>query len=180
MTDRDGAPLTLRDGRQVQIRPIRAGDGAALEAAFQHLSARSKQLRFGSAPQSLGPVALRHLIDSVDGVDHVAFAAFDDADRLVGVARILRYPHEPDTLDVGMVVADDYQGAGLGQVLGQLLAAHRPRPARRIVTAVDSENRRVLGLFRAFGAAPTWTSSGIIVELPDEEAGAAPAPGPSD
>ncbi|WP_041369065.1 GNAT family N-acetyltransferase [Nakamurella multipartita] len=181
MTDRDGAPLTLRDGRQVQIRPVRAGDSAALAAAFGHLSARSKQLRFGSAPQTLSAAALRHLIDSVDGVDHVAFAAFDTVDgaeQLVGVGRILRYPDDPDILDVGMVVADDYQGAGLGQVLGQLLAEHRPRPARRIVTAVDSENRRVLGLFRAFGAAPTWTSAGMVIELPDYATDPGPVPDP--
>ncbi|HOZ60394.1 MAG TPA: GNAT family N-acetyltransferase [Nakamurella multipartita] len=178
MTDRDGAPLTLRDGRQVRIRPVRAGDSAALAAAFGHLSARSKQLRFGSAPQTLSAAALRHLIDSVDGVDHVAFAAFDDAEHLVGVGRILRYPDDRDTLDVGMVVADDYQGAGLGQVLGQLLADHRPRPARRIVTAVASENRRVLGLFRAFGAAPTWTSAGVVIELPDYATDPGPVPDP--
>jgi GNAT superfamily N-acetyltransferase len=113
------------------------------------------------------PLALRHLIDSVDGVDHVAFAAFDDSGRLVGVARILRYPHDPDTLDVGMAVADDYQGAGLGHVLGYLLAAHRPRPAKRILTAVASDNKRVMSLLRAFGATPIWSGTGIVIELPD-------------
>lgn len=167
VTDMGGAGVTLRDGRQVWTRPIRAGDGVALEEAFQQLSARSKQLRFGSPPRTLGTAALGHLIDSVDGVDHVAFAAFDDSERLVGVARILRYPHDPDTLDVGMVVADDFQGAGLGHVLGYLLAAHRPRPAKRIVTAVAADNERVMSLFRAFGATPRWSGAGIEIELPD-------------
>jgi RimJ/RimL family protein N-acetyltransferase len=165
--DRDEAWVTLRDGRRVLTRPIRAGDGAALAAAFHQLSTRSKQLRFGSAPPTLPAAALRHLVDSVDGVDHVAFAAFDDSGRLVGVARILRYPHDPDTLDVGMAVADDYQGAGLGHVLSHLLAAHRPRPAKRIMTSVASDNNRVMRLFRAFGATATWTSAGIVIQLPD-------------
>ena len=89
------------------VRPIRPGDGDALVIAFEQLSAKSKQLRFGSAPHRLGAKTLRHLIDSVDGMDHVAFAAFDDAGRLVGVARILRYPHDPDPLDIGMVGPDD-------------------------------------------------------------------------
>lgn len=166
-TDIGGARVTLRDERQVVIRPIRPGDTAALALAFDRLSAQSKQLRFGSAPRTLGAAALRHLIDSVDGVDHVAFAAFDDAERLVGVARILRYPDDPDTLDVGMVIADDYQGAGLGHVLGYLLAVHRPRPAKRIVTTVAANNARVMSLFRAFGATPKWSSTGLEVELPD-------------
>lgn len=149
------------------IRPLGPGDGAALLDAFEQLSARSKRLRFGSAPRALGAPALRHLIDSVDGVDHVAFAAFDDSGRLVGVARILRDPMDPDTLDVGMAVADDYQGAGLGTVLSGLLAAHRPRPAKRILTAVAADNPQVLSLFRAFGAAAAWTPDGVLIELDD-------------
>lgn len=165
-TDRDGARVTLRDGRQVLTRPIRAGDGTALAAAFRQLSTRSKQLRFGSAPSTLSAAALRHFVDSVDGVDHVAFAAFDDSGRLVGVARILRYPQDPETLDVGMAVADDYQG-GIGHVLSHLLAAHRPRPAKRIMTSVASDNTRVMRLFRAFAATATWTSAGIVIQLPD-------------
>jgi hypothetical protein len=164
----DSAPVTLRDGRQVMIRPLRAGDGAALSEAFDQLSATSKRLRFGSPPGTLGAAALRHLVDSVDGVDHVAFAAFDDGGRLVGVARILRYPDDPDTLDVGMTVADDYQGAGLGHVLGHLLAANRPRPAKRIVTSVAAENDKVMSLFRAFGAAPARSGTRIVIELPDD------------
>lgn len=167
MDDRSPTPVTLRDGRQVLIRPIRAGDGAALADAFQQLSANSKRLRFGSAPRVLSAAALRHLVDSVDGVDHVAYAAFDDSERLVGVARILRYPDDPDTLDVGMVVADDYQGAGLGHVLGHLLATNRPRPAKRIVTSVSAGNEAVMSLFRAFGASPIRSDAGIVIELPD-------------
>ena len=165
--DEGSTPVMLRDGRQVLIRPIRAGDGAALADAFQQLSANSRRLRFGSAPRTLGAAALRHLVDSVDGVDHVAYAAFDDSERLVGVARILRYPDDPDTLDVGMAVADDYQGAGLGHVLGHLLAANRPRPAKRIVTSVAPENEPVMSLFRAFGATATRSGSGIVIELSD-------------
>lgn len=167
MTDPDGAGVTLRDGRQVFVRPIHAGDGAALTAAFERLSERSKQLRFGTAPHTLGTAALRHLIDSVDGVDHVAYAAFDDGARLVGVGRILRYPNDPETLDVGMVVADDFQGAGLGHVLGYLLAAHRPRPAKRILTHLAADSAPVTRLLRAFGADPKWTDEGTVIELPD-------------
>ena len=167
MTNRDEAWVTLRDGRSVLTRPVRADDGEALVAAFRELSTRSKQLRFGSAPRTLGAAALRHLIDSVDGVDHVAFAAFDGSGRLVGIGRILRYPQDPTTLDVGMVVADDYQGAGLGHVLSHLLAAHRPRPAKRIMTSVASDNERVVRLFRAFGATMTWTPDGMVIELSD-------------
>lgn len=163
MTDR----VRLRDGRSVLTRPLEPGDGAALAVAFKQLSTRSKHLRFGSAPSTLGPAALHHLVDSVDGVDHVAFAAFAESGRLVGVGRILRDPRDPDTLDVGMAVADDFQGNGLGSVLGRLLAEHRPRPAKRILTAVAADNPQVMNMFRAFGAPVVWTADGILVELTD-------------
>lgn len=167
VADAGGERETLSDGREVTVRPIRPGDGDALVEAFERLSARSKQLRFGSAPHALGASTLRHLIDSVDGVNHVAFAAFDDAARLVGVARILRYPDDPDTLDVGMVIADDYQDAGLGHVLGDLLATHRPRPAKRILTSVSADNSRVMSLLRSFGVTPEWSGTGVVIEIPE-------------
>lgn len=62
----------------------------------------------------------------MDGVDHVAFAAVDRSGRLAGVGGIQPDPGGPDTLDVGMAVADDYEGAGLGTELSRLLAALRP------------------------------------------------------
>ena len=171
--DVGGARVTLRDDRQVLIRAIRPEDGVALAAAFRKLSARSKQLRFGSAPRILGTSALRHLVDSVDGVNHVAFVAFETGDqgRLIGVARILRYPGDPDTLDVGMAVADDYQGAGLGHVLGHLLAVHRPRPAKRIVTQIAIGNDGPMRLLQALGGTPTRSGTRVVVELVDGHVG---------
>lgn len=165
-----GAVITLRDERRVLIRPVQAGDGDALAIAFQRLSPESQRARFGSAPRALGLAALRHLIDGVDGVDHVAFAAFDDEDptRLVAVARILRYEDDPDSLDAGITVADDYQGSGLGRVLAQVLAVHRPRPARRLVTQIAADNTRALALLAAFGEPQRRSEEGdLVVDFDD-------------
>jgi RimJ/RimL family protein N-acetyltransferase len=166
----DGAIVTLRDGRRVLIRPVRGGDGAALAAAFQRLSPESQRQRFGSAPHALGLRILRQLVDEVDGVDHVAFAAFltDDPDYLVGVGRILRYPTEPDTLDVGITVAEDYRGTGLGRILGELLAAHRPRPARIIRTQIAASNKPAMALLAIFGGSPRQSGDGdLVIEVND-------------
>lgn len=165
-----GGAFVLRDGRGVLVRPVHAGDSEALAAAFLRLSDESQRMRFGSAPRILTPAALRHLVGSVDGVDHVAFAAFADEDpgRLVGIGRILRYPDDPDTLDVGVTVADDYQGTGLGRILADLLAAHRPRPARRIVTQIAAANERAITLLAAFGVPPTRSADGdVVIEFSD-------------
>ncbi len=128
----------------------------------------------------------------MDGVDHVAFAAFapdvergDDRPedggeqvgpyhrehapgRIVGIGRILRYPGDPDSLDVAVTVADDYQGTGLGRALADLLAAHRPRPARRILTQIAAGNERALALLGSFGTAHRRSGDGdVVIEFRD-------------
>jgi len=160
--------VALRDGRRVSLRALIPTDRDALATAFARLSDESQQLRFGSVPHTLSDARLRQLVDAVDGIDHVAFVAFaeDDPDRLVGVARILRYPDDPETLDVGVTVADDYQANGLGHVLVQMLAAHRPRPSRRVVTQIATGNDRAMALLSAFGTPRRIGDGQIVIEFP--------------
>ena len=167
--------IMLRDQRSVLVRPVDSSDGAALATAFRRLSGDSQRSRFGSAPRTLGTAALRHLVDSVDKVDHVAFAAFaafadDEPERLVGVARILRYPEDPQSLDVGVTVADDYQSSGLGTILASLLADHRPRPARRVVTQIADWNHRAMSLLTAFGPPQRAEDGRLFIDLDDSGA----------
>jgi len=159
--------IVLGDRRRVLVRPVRSGDRDALAAAFLRLSSDSQHSRFGSAPSVLGRAALRQLVDSVDGVDHVAFAAFahHEPGRLVGVARILRYGDDPESLDVGVTVADDYQGSGLGTVFAGLLAEHRPRPARRVITEVAAGNRPAMSLLTAFGSPRRAIDGRVFIDL---------------
>jgi RimJ/RimL family protein N-acetyltransferase len=161
--------IMLRDHRHVLVRPVNSSDRDALATAFLRLSSESQRSRFGSAPRILGSAALRHLVDSVDGVDHVAFAAFaqHEPERLVGVARILRYPDDRESLDVGVTVADDYQGSGLGTVLASLLADHRPRPARRVITHVADGNHRAMSLLTAFGLPQRASDGRLFIDLND-------------
>ncbi len=178
--------ITLRDGRTVHLRALRHGDSPAVADAFSRLSEQSARWRFGAPPRKLNAAALHWLVDGVDGVDHVAFAAFvpasehssegsgpggADADRpprIVGVGRILRYPDDRDSLDVAITVADDYQGSGLGRALADLLAAHRPRPARRIHTQIAGGNERALALLGSFGTTHRRSRDGdVVIELQD-------------
>jgi RimJ/RimL family protein N-acetyltransferase len=141
--------VALRDGTTVTLRPLRSSDAPALAKAYEQLSVQARISRFGSPPAHLSGASLAHLVD-VDQRDHVAFVAVA-GERIVGVGRVMRYPDEPDTLDIAITIADEAQGQGLGRVLADLLAAHRPRPARRIVTAVQRENAAALRLLESFG-----------------------------
>lgn len=162
--------VLLRDRRRVLVRPLTPGDRDALAAGYARLSGASQRARFGAARRVLGQAALDHLVDSVDGVDHVAFAAFaqDGSETMVAVARILRYVDDPDSLDVGLTVADDYQDSGLGRALTVLLAAHRPRPANRIITQISDDNDRAMSLLAAFGAPRSAGNGLVVVDFRDE------------
>jgi RimJ/RimL family protein N-acetyltransferase len=167
----EGGQVTLDDGRTVCIRPLSSGDEPALAAAFHRLSEQSRVRRFGSAAPALTRQQLRHLVGSVDGEDHVAIAAFaeGDCDRMVGVGRLLRYPDDPQTLDVGITVADEYQGHGLGLALAQQLAVRRPAQARRIVTQVAAGNHAALRLLDVFGTVDHRSADGRVeVVLPGD------------
>jgi RimJ/RimL family protein N-acetyltransferase len=115
--------ITLRSGRKVAIRHIRADDGERLKAAFLALSPRSKYQRFLAAKPKLTETDTRYLVE-VDGVDHVALVATtaEDPDWIIGVARFVRLAEDPESAEFAIVVGDPYQGQGLGTELLEHLA----------------------------------------------------------
>ncbi len=145
----------LRDGGEVVLRPIRPEDAGALAAAFERLSAASRQRRFLAPVPELRPDVLRYLTD-VDQRDHLAWIAFDPAAPGrpgVGVARAIRLPGEPTVAEAAVTVVDAYQGRGLGTLLlGALGAAARAQGITTFRALVDAHNAPMLALLRELGA----------------------------
>ena len=111
------------------LRPIHADDKRLLEDGLRRLSAESVQRRFLSPKRSFSRTELRYLTE-VDGRNHVALVAEDPADserRLIAVARFVRLVGDPEAAEVAIVVADDWQGRGLGSQLSARLAAEARR-----------------------------------------------------
>ena len=92
------------------LRPLEPGEDAALLAVFDGLSARSRELRFLTAMNTLRPSVVRALTD-VDGCRHVAWLATVDG-RPAGIARYARIQDGP--ADLAFEVADAQQGRGAG------------------------------------------------------------------
>ena len=126
------------------IRPIRAEDKRMLADGLRRLSPESVQRRFLTPKRSFSRAELRYLTE-VDGRDHVALVAEDPTDperRLIAVGRFVRLQHEPEAADVAFTVADEWQGRGLGSVLGVHLAhLARNRGIRRFTATASSDNR---------------------------------------
>jgi L-amino acid N-acyltransferase YncA len=149
--------VTLTDGTEVRVRPIRPGDKRLLAAGLERLSEETIRRRFLVAKPSFSTTELRYLTE-VDGHDHVALVAVlaDDPERLIGVGRSVRLAARPDTAEMAIVVADAWQGHGLGSALAEALAdTARANGIRRLAAVMLGENqaarRLVLRIGRRLG-----------------------------
>jgi RimJ/RimL family protein N-acetyltransferase len=160
----------------VLLRPVRPADAAAISALFQGLSERSVWLRFFTLCPRLDRVvgwATEAHHDRRLGV--VAIAA--DTGRLIAHAGLERDPRQPDRAEFALVIADPYQGRGLGGVLlGRLVEAARRVGIRWLTAEVLANNHRMLSLLRhAPYPVSLRLSSGVVLA----ELATSPSPGTS-
>jgi len=157
--------ISLRDGLQVRVRPIRPADKAALSEAFQRLSEESRYQRFLSPMPELRPMDLVYLTE-VDHHDHEALVAFGLNGVAVGVARYVRWASQPEAAEFAVTVADDWQRRGLGTLLLDRLGARgRAEGVRRFTASVLAENHEMLGLLEKLGTFRVRRSAGAVVEV---------------
>lgn len=150
----------LRQGHAVTVRPVLPQD-AALEAAFvtQGLTATSRYLRFQTGVQQLPPAMLAYFTQ-VDYHHHFALVveSFEGGtQQQVADARFVRDGEDPLQAEFALVVADAWQGLGLGRrLLRQLLAVARAQGLRRLTGDVLRSNTRMAALAAAEGFKPRF------------------------
>ena len=125
------------------IRPIRPEDKALLADGLRRLSPESAQRRFLTPKRSFSRAELRYLTE-IDTVDHVALVAESPSTperRLIAVGRFVRLHDDPQAADVAFTVADEWQGRGLGSLLGKhLVHSALNRDIRRFTATMASDN----------------------------------------
>jgi acetyltransferase len=106
--------LAARDGRRVQVRPIRPEDAALELAFFDGLSERSRYQRFMQYLPHLPPKMLARFTQ-LDYDRELALAAIHGGEFIA----VGRYAPNPDgrTAEFALVVADAWQGQGIGRGL---------------------------------------------------------------
>jgi GNAT superfamily N-acetyltransferase len=139
----------LHDGRTVGIRPISPSDGEALVRCHDGLTDETTRLRFFVLHPHLAPSEVEYFTH-VDHHDREAMVAVDGGD-IIGVGRFDRLPGTNDA-EVAFVVADDWQGNGVGtQLLEQLVHRARAEGITRFLADTLNENHRMRGVFRDSG-----------------------------
>jgi acetyltransferase len=154
------AAWRLRDGTAVTIRPIRASD-LELERTFVRGLSRETRYQRLHSTRDLRPGELERWtnIDPEREAALIATAIIDGSERELGVARYARDDESGD-YEFAIVIADAWQGHGLGRkLLSDLLQAAENAKIRVITGIVLSANDAMLGLARTFGFA-LWQEPG--------------------
>ncbi|CAB1368156.1 GNAT family N-acetyltransferase [Denitratisoma oestradiolicum] len=110
------------NGQTVSIRPIRPEDADMEQHFVQGLSNESRYFRFLNSIRELSPAQLVRFTQ-IDYDREMAFLALADeagSPREVGVARYAANP-DGESCEFAIVVADDWQGTGLGHRLMEIL-----------------------------------------------------------
>ena len=166
--------FSLRDGTPALIWPLLPTDAEMLRAGFRGLSPESRQRRFLTAADELDDSMIRRLVDSVDGLHHIALVLTvlppEGKEGPVGVAHLLQYPDDPATADIAVTVIDDWQGHGVGTALVAALMERRPAAVTRLCTLVDADNHASLALLARAGRMSSGPAHlgirDVTVELP--------------
>jgi RimJ/RimL family protein N-acetyltransferase len=142
--------VTLRDGGQFLLRPLRPTDRELYLRGFEHLSTMTRYMRFFSPKAHLTEKELRYFLE-VDHHDHEAVVAIDlSGGEGIGVARYVREPDHPGVAEISIVVSDEHQGHGLGALLLGFVAERAAEEGvERLRASVLADNIRMLNLIRS-------------------------------
>jgi acetyltransferase len=136
----------LADGTDIVIRPIRPEDAGIEQAFVRNLSPQSRYLRFMQTLRELTPEMLVRFTQ----IDYDRELALIAVTRLAGSEVELavgRYITNPDaqSCEFALVVADEWQGKGVGmRLMQQLVVAARARGFRAMVGEVLANNAPML------------------------------------
>lgn len=146
--------LTLPDGRQLLLRPIRPEDETGFQEIFATLSPEEIRMRFLHPMKSL-PHKLAARLTQIDYAREMALVLEgqidDDTTELYGGVRISADPDNEEA-EFAILLRREMTGSGLGpMLLRRIIDYSRHRGIRRLFGEVLSDNTPMLRLAAAFG-----------------------------
>lgn len=162
--------IRLRDAARVTVRCVEAGDKQRFKDGIRLFSPQTLYRRFFAPITELSDEQLRFFTE-VDQVEHVAWGVLDDEHpELPGVAvgRWVRLTEDRDVAESAVIVADNYQGRGIGTLLLAVLnVTAATQGLKTLRSLVLAENTRFIATLAAYGGKVSHESDGIMrVDLP--------------
>jgi acetyltransferase len=161
----------LSDGTDITIRPIRPEDAEIEQSFVKALSSQSRYFRFMRSLNELTQEMLVRFtqIDYHRELALIAVLEWDGGETELGVARYIMNP-DGRSCEFALVVADAWQGKGIGSRLMQaLMEAARQRGLREIDGEVLASNHNMLHLMTSLGFSLHTSSEDPGVKLASKE-----------
>ncbi|MFH1060062.1 MAG: GNAT family N-acetyltransferase [Pseudomonadota bacterium] len=153
--------LTTSNGLKIFVRPIRPEDGPAMADLFKAFSPRTVFWRFGRVLTQMPPDLLARFtqVDYDREMALVVMAEGREDQELLAVGRVAGQPGLAQA-ELGLSVADAWQGRGIGQrLMASLVEVARGRGFARVVGMVNPANAVMVKLTQELG--------GSLEPLPD-------------
>jgi acetyltransferase len=143
---------TLRDGREIRLRPIRPEDAPNLQRLFHALTPEDRRRRLFSSMSEL-PDELAARLTQIDYDREMVLVALDpdDPEELWGGARIAA-DADNRRAEYSVTIRSDKQGLGLGRIcFERVLDYAKARGIEEVWGTVLAENEGMLGLAERLG-----------------------------
>ncbi len=161
---------TMKSGREVVIRPIRAEDEPLMQKFHTTLSDRSVYLRFLS-PMLLSERVTHERLSRVCHSDYAREIALvvegeENGERAIfAVGRLSKFRGDDEDARMSLLTSDKYQGEGIGmELVRRLIVAAKHEKIKRVVAVISRENESMQKLCRkaGFSSFATNEKTGMI------------------
>jgi len=158
-------PIRVRDGTLLMLRPVLPGDDQRTVRGHIQFSNETLYRRFMTA-RAPTPALMQYLSE-VDYVDHFVWVVTDGTDP-VADARFVRDETDPTVAEIAFIVADAYQGRGVGSFLISALSiAADIDGVERFSARMLSDNSPMRAIMDQHGAVWQREDIGIITTVID-------------
>lgn len=167
--------ITLRNGREIEIRSLRPDDGGRMDEAFAKLDDETIRSRFFGAKSGLSESDHRMIreLDFDSRVVLVVTLVEDGREIVIGSGSYARTGE--DAAEVAFIVEEDFHGQGIARsLLAHLAQLARERGIVRFEAEVLPHNAAMLRVFAASGWHMTKRSGEgvihVVLDLPNVDA----------
>jgi CRP-like cAMP-binding protein len=149
-------------GTELMLRPVLPGDSERSDHPSVEFSSETLYRRFMST-RAPSPALMNYLFQ-VDYVDHFVWVLVDGAEGpVVADVRFVRDVEDPAIAEIAFIVADDYQGRGIGSFLMDALTiAARVGGVQRFTARLLAENLAMRAILDRFGAEWERDEPGVV------------------
>jgi CRP-like cAMP-binding protein len=163
-------PVHLHDGTELCLRPVLPGDNERATNGPVEFSSETLYRRFQTT--RVPTKSLMTYLFEVNYVDHFVWVMTDGPDGpVVADARFVRDEADPTVAEVAFIVADAYQGRGIGTFLmGALAVAAGYDGVQRFTARVLAENYPMRAILDQMGAVWHREDLGVVttvIEVPE-------------